>query len=81
MNEDIYLVPLVLAVVRMSCSRQGAPRPVMRMRGGSVLLHRVATMEVCSVDRGRESKGKDRTEASKDDEVCRENHHDESSLR
>lgn len=66
----------------MSGSWQGAPRPVLRVRvrGGSVLLHRVAAMEVCSFDRGRESKGKGCTEASKDDEACRENH-DESSLR
>ena len=81
-HENIYLVPLVLAVVCMSCTWHGAPRPVprVRVRGRSVLLHRVATTEVCGFDSGRESKGKSRTKASKDDEACRENH-DESSGR
>lgn len=75
-----YPMRMVLVVVFMDCSRptkeRGVVRSLRRVSGGSMLLHRVAAMEVRSVDRGSEGKGC--TKASKDGKTCRENCHDES---
>lgn len=46
-----------------------------------MLPHRMATVKMCSLDRGRENKRKGCTKASEDGEACGENHHDESGSR
>lgn len=76
-------MPTVLTVVYISCGwpteeRAAArPRPLERVSGERVLVHRVATINVCGFHSGWEGKGKGCTKASKDGEACRENHHDE----